>query len=196
MNGRPPHDAPDEALVEEARRNPQGAAGRAAASELFRRYQRRIYLWCYRYVRDPERALDLAQEVMVNAWRALPTFQGRSRFAVWLFVISRNRCLNAVTAPALLGDEDLAPDQLPAAGSDPAEQLAQLQDEEAVRRSMIRHLDEQEREALWLRCFERMPVESITRAMRLSSASGARGLLQRARRKLRAALEAQSDAEP
>jgi len=44
------------------------------------------------------------------------------------------------------------------------------------------------REALWLRCFEHMPVDEIGRVMRLENASGARGLLQRARRKLRAAL--------
>jgi hypothetical protein len=40
-----------------------------------------------------------------------------------------------------------------------------------------------------LRCFERMPVDRITETLCLENASGARGLLQTARRKLRAELE-------
>jgi DNA-directed RNA polymerase specialized sigma24 family protein len=53
-----------------------------------------------------------------------------------------------------------------------------------------RHLDPLEREAIWLRCYEGMPVEEITGLLGIDTASGARGILQRARRKLRAALAA------
>jgi RNA polymerase sigma factor (sigma-70 family) len=49
-------------------------------------------------------------------------------------------------------------------------------------------LDRDERLALWLRCEEALPVEEITGILGLTSPSGARGLLQTARRKLRAAL--------
>jgi DNA-directed RNA polymerase specialized sigma24 family protein len=41
---------------------------------------------------------------------------------------------------------------------------------------------------LWLRCFEKVPVDEITRMLGITEASGARGVLQRARRRLRAAL--------
>ncbi len=57
----------DERLVSEATRDPAGARSRAAASELFGRYQRRVYLWCHRYVRDHERALEMTQEVFMRA---------------------------------------------------------------------------------------------------------------------------------
>jgi RNA polymerase sigma-70 factor (ECF subfamily) len=133
--------------------------------------------------------LELAQETMLSAYRSLATFQGRSRFTSWLFVIARNRCLNAVTAPALLRDDGAEPDDTADRGADPARAFEEREDEERVRRLMIDHLDESEREALWLRCFERMPVDEIGAVMRLENASGARGLLQRARRKLRTALE-------
>ena len=49
-------------------------------------------------------------------------------------------------------------------------------------------LTPQEQEAIWLRWFERMPVDDITCALGLDTASGARGLLQAARRKLRVVL--------
>ena len=179
----------DEELIARHAADPDGAPGRAAASTLLGRYQRRVYVWCHRYVRDPERALELAQDVLLRAWRALGTFQGRSRFGSWLFAIARNRCLNALAAPSLLRDDDVELDTLPASDGTPERMLEELQDEEALRRLLAETLDPEEREALWLRCFERLPVEEITLVMRLDNATGARGLLQRARRKLRAALD-------
>jgi RNA polymerase sigma-70 factor (ECF subfamily) len=176
----------DEELVRDFQRDPQGPAGRGAASELLGRYQRRVYLWCHRYARDPERALDLSQDVLTRAWRGLGSFGGRSKFSSWLFVIARNCCLNAVTAPALLRD-DAELDALPSHEPGPAERFERLQDEEATRRLMMEVLDDEERRALWLSVFERLPVEEITHTMGLATATGARGLLQRARRKLRAA---------
>jgi len=126
---------------------------------------------------------------MLSAYRSLASFEGRSRFTSWLFVIARNRCLNAVTAPALLRDENTEPDQVAVTDDDPARRFEESQDEDRLRQLMIEHLDPSEREALWLRCFERMPVEEIGEVMRLDNATGARALLQRARRKLRSALE-------
>ena len=52
-----------------------------------------------------------------------------------------------------------------------------------------RVLDATEQRAVWLRYSERMPVEEITVLLNLDQKSGARAVLQRARRKLRAALE-------
>src|SRR5262249_62396725 len=101
MTGTPRPEWPDDVLVRRAVEDPGGPAGRAAACELLGRYQGRVYLWCYRYVRDHDRALDLAQDALLSAYRALATFQGRSRFSSWLFAIARNRCLTAV-APASL----------------------------------------------------------------------------------------------
>jgi RNA polymerase sigma-70 factor (ECF subfamily) len=192
MRAPEPDDRLDDALIQTVVSDPQSRSGQAAASELLGRYQQRVYLWCYRYVRERERALDLAQEVLASAWRALPSFRHGSKFSWWMFVITRNRCINAVQAPALLRDDEADLDRLPAASLDPAVEYEQERDEEAVRRLMMDHLDEDERLALWMGCFERMPVEGITQALNLSNATGARALLQRARRKLRAALEARA----
>jgi len=46
-----------------------------------------------------------------------------------------------------------------------------------------------EQKAIWLRCFERLPIDEITGMLGIEAKSGARGMLQTARRKLKAALE-------
>lgn len=192
VHATPPAERPDDALVRAIQGDPDGPAGRAAASELFARYQKRVYLWCLRYTRERERALDLSQDVFARAWKALPGYAWRSTFSWWLFVIARNCCLNAVTAPSLVRDDAADLDALPAPTLDPADAFEQALDERAAHRLLMEHLDEQERLALWMRCFERLPIETITESLGLANATGARGLLQRARRKLRAALDARA----
>ena len=86
--------ADDRELVERARALPASPEGRAAAGELLRRYRRQVYMWCFRYVRDHERALDMAQDVLLSAYQRLGEFEGRAAFSSWLFVIARNRGLN------------------------------------------------------------------------------------------------------
>lgn len=187
MRPEPAPEPTDDELLAQATRTAGTPEARQAASRLLGRYQRRVYAWCYRYVHDPDRALDLAQETLMNAYRSMHTFQGRSQFSSWLFVIARNRCFSAVRAPSPLLD-DVELDTLPGVSADPALTYERQVDEGELRDLIARHLDEDEREALWMRCFERLPVDEITRRLGLGSASGARGLLQRARRHLRAAL--------
>jgi RNA polymerase sigma-70 factor, ECF subfamily len=184
----------DESLVRTALADPGSQRSREAASDLFGRYRRRVYTWCHRYVRDHERALDLAQDVLLSAYRALGTFQEHAHFSSWLFAITRNRCFNELRRPAVFISEEIDMDQLIDPGADQAECLIQKLDEEEILRLIHEHLDPQEQEVLWLRCFERMPIEMITETLHLRQASGARGVLQRARRTLRAALEARGHA--
>jgi RNA polymerase sigma-70 factor (ECF subfamily) len=181
----------DEALLEAARNSPGSGPAREAASELFARYRRRVYNWCFRYLRDHERALDMAQEVLMNAYRNLDSFRGDSAFSSWLYSIARNRCFNEQRRPAILYEGDVELDGLVGPQADPAEILARKMDEEAVLDLVRDHLEPQEQEVLWLRCFERMPIDAITDVLRIDQASGARGILQRARRRLRAALAQQ-----
>jgi len=62
--------------------------------ELVRRYQQRVHSLLYRLVRNTEDARDLAQDVFVRAFRALPGFQGKSSFYTWLYRIAVNCAFN------------------------------------------------------------------------------------------------------
>ena len=167
---------------------PGDSVRRQAASRLLARHQDRVYVWCYRYVRDHERALELSQEVLLNAFRGLPKYEPRGRFSTWLFTITRNCCLGELRKPTLVEALEFEPDTLQSARPGPAQSLA----ENELRRLIDHTLDPQEKEALHMRCFEGLSVDAITEFMAIKSSSGARGVLQRARRKLQSALDEQA----
>jgi RNA polymerase sigma factor (sigma-70 family) len=179
----------DEKLLRLARERPGGDAARQAASDLLGRYRQRVYLWCFRYVREHERALDLAQDVLLTAFRKLDSYSGRSQFGSWLFAIARNWCLSELRRPGLLLDEEIDLDLLPATSGAPDRLLEESLGEAEILALIRDRLEPREQDALWLRCFERMPVDAITEVLSIQEASGARAVLQQARRKLRAALQ-------
>jgi len=193
MNADPGQDWSDEDLARLATRDPEGARGRQAAEMLFGRYTRTVYRWCYRLVPDRERARDLTQDILLSAYRHLGRFEGWGRFSAWLFVICRNRCLDALRGTAPLLDEETTPEMLADERSGPDRKLEEKEDEERLLILVRDHLSPQEQEALWLRCYEKLPVEAITRILTIQQTTGARTVLQSARRKLRAALEGRAD---
>lgn len=180
--------ASDEELLRRVREDSDGPGGRAAIEALLGRYMERIYLYCFLMVRDRDRALDLAQESMIDALRGLPGFEGRARFSSWLFAIVRNRCRTALRPRSLTRDEEVETDELSDGGADPESLWIEREGERNLERLVANHLEPLEQSAIWLRCVEGMPVDEITRVLGIETATGARGLLQTARRKLRAAL--------
>ena len=189
-------DWTDEALARVAAERPDDPDGQGAANALLGRYVRIVYRWCQRMVGDADLAEDLTQDILLNAYRNLGRFEGWGRFSAWLFVICRNRCLDVLRRPSLLRDEDVGPETLANPGASPDRDLEDKEEEEGLLLLVRDRLTTQEQEALWLRCFERMPVDAITRALGIGHATGARAVLQSARRKLRAALESESDRAP
>src|SRR5438105_14700757 len=87
----PGEDSPDDtSLVRDARR---GDA--QAFRSLVERYQRRVYQLALGMVKDPDEAMDIAQETFVRVHRYLPGFKGDSSFFTWTYRIATNLCLDA-----------------------------------------------------------------------------------------------------
>jgi RNA polymerase sigma-70 factor (ECF subfamily) len=190
MDNKPDmHEACDEELLEAALRARGVGERELAVTQLLTRHQRRVYGWCYRILRDRERALELSQDVLVSAWRHLDTFDRRSRFSSWLYALARNHCLSELrrASPAFTRGFDL--ERLCDGHGDPERRLLEQMGEEEVLGLIRGRLDALEQEALWLRCVEGLSVEAITMLLDVQESSGARAVLQRARRKLRTALD-------
>ena len=93
---RPPPD--DRALVERAQQGDQ-----AAFRLLVERYQRRVVSHALSMVKDPDEAMDIAQETFVRVHRYLPSFKGDSSFFTWTWRIATNLCLDAARKKACSG---------------------------------------------------------------------------------------------
>lgn len=78
----------DETLVESAVRG-----DRPAFAELYRRYVRRIHNLAVRMTSSTDVAEDATQEIFLQAYKNLKTFQGRSGFYTWVYRIACNICL-------------------------------------------------------------------------------------------------------
>jgi len=60
----------------------------SAFEQLYRQFSPRIYGLCLRLTGQREAAEDCTQESFIAAWKALPRFEQRSRFATWLHRIA------------------------------------------------------------------------------------------------------------
>ena len=67
-----------------------------AMRQLWSQHAPRIDAVVRRLVGDPDTAADVAQEVWIQIFKALPTYRGDSRFTTWAHRIAVNRTLNAL----------------------------------------------------------------------------------------------------
>ncbi|MBN1444002.1 MAG: sigma-70 family RNA polymerase sigma factor [Planctomycetes bacterium] len=61
---------------------------------LFDKYHDKVYSIAYRFVRNREDALDVAQEVFLRVHLGLGSFKSGSRFFTWLYRIAVNRAID------------------------------------------------------------------------------------------------------
>ena len=83
----------DQALVRRVQRGDS-----TAFDALVRKYQHRIVGLIGRYVSDWSECQDVAQDVFMRAYRALPNFRGDAQFYTWLHRIAVNTAKNHLVA--------------------------------------------------------------------------------------------------
>ncbi len=92
----------------------------SAFSQLIGLHRGALHAHCYRMLGSLQDAEDALQETLLNAWRALPRFEGRSSFKSWLYRIATNACLKAIERrPRRVLPVDYGP------AADPHDSLAQ-----------------------------------------------------------------------
>lgn len=172
----------DEELIEQYRSCAPGARADLLLNDLFERYHTRLALWCLRISGDREAAADLAQDVLLKAFRNLDSFRGDARFSTWLYAVARNHCFTAVKAKAA-SLEPLVTDVADAA-PDPHEMVERADSAAAMRELVNRTLTETENRVMTLHYGEELPLDAITRLLQLENSSGAKAYIVSAKRKL------------
>jgi RNA polymerase sigma-70 factor (ECF subfamily) len=178
----------DELLLTAYREAPEHLK-HAAADRLFASYYERVGRWCYRFTGDRDSAADLAQEVFLKAHRHLDSFRGTAQFGTWLYSIVRHEAFNRAKRSVVptVSDEELI--QLPALEPDPEELATRSSTSRRLQQFLHATLDETERTVFTLHYGEDVPLEAITRMLRLENSSGAKAYIVSAKRKLARAVE-------
>lgn len=146
---------------------------RAAFDALVVKYQQRVLKLVSRYIRDPEMALDVAQEVFIRAYRAIGGFRGDSAFYTWLYRIAVNAAKNAIGAAARnpveggldVDDPELAEVKLKLTDVSSPERLLYTEELKQTINSAIEELPQELRRAIVLREIEGLSYEAIAKIM-------------------------------
>jgi RNA polymerase sigma-70 factor (ECF subfamily) len=182
----------DEELIQRYRADPSAPTAALILDQLFTRHHHRVAAWCYRMTRSVDASADLAQEIFLKVYQRLDSFRGDSKFSTWLYTIARNHCMDELrmkaSAPdrgAELADESIADLRT----EDISDAMERREAEELVRRLIKESLDDVETQVMTLHYVHELPLDAVTRLLRLENQSGAKAYIVSARRKLARALE-------
>src|SRR5277367_329032 len=68
-----------------------------AFETLLAAYQDKVFRLCYSMLGDRAQAEDAAQESFLRIWKAMDRYRGESALGTWIFSITRNVCLTAIS---------------------------------------------------------------------------------------------------
>jgi len=163
----------------------------AAFEELVTKYQSKVFSMALSFTRNREAADDLAQEVFLKAYLALPKFHGRSEFGTWLYRISMNHIKDFLRKKGRAKEVSLDDvREISFSDREQAEKAEQERETEARRtliQKFVQGLPEKYGVILTLRDIQGLAYEDISRILRLSPGT-VDSRLHRARRMLRVKL--------
>jgi RNA polymerase sigma-70 factor (ECF subfamily) len=64
-----------------------------AFERLVERYREKVFRLAYSMMHNETQAEDIAQDVFVKIWKALPVYDARASLSTWIYTITRNTCL-------------------------------------------------------------------------------------------------------
>jgi RNA polymerase sigma-70 factor (ECF subfamily) len=162
-------ERPDRQLVEAAQ---QGDGD--SFTELCRRYYPAMVAIAHSVIGDRHLAEDAAQQAFAAAATKLPELRDTERFASWVGVICRNAANDIGRKQQVLYDTDKL-SRLPARQDD-------SRDTEAVRNA-VGHLAPEAREVIYLRFYDGLTYERISKVLGISE-EAINGRLRRAKVKI------------
>jgi len=154
--------------------------------QLVREHLDSVYRVAYSVVRDSALAEDVAQDAILKAWRALPTFRGDSSLRSWVLRITHNTAISTLRKRREeLRDPDLLPEKESPTST---EQLAVGRMSITAFEDALNQLDDLSRSIVVLREIEGFSYEEISKMLEVPLPTVKTRLL-RSRRILAVALE-------
>lgn len=160
-------------------------AGRrdAALAAIVRAYKRKVFGLALSYLRDREAAEDVAQEVFIKVWKALPQFDGRATVSTWIYTITRNTSFSTIRARrpnASLSDPDVMA-AVETSGAAAGEESAEVEGAALLR--LVDQLPAKQRQVVMLFYMEEQSHEEVANMLAMPVGT-VKTLLHRARARL------------
>ncbi len=161
-----------------------------AIARLLPAYRERVFALCLSMVGNRAAAEDIAQEVFVKIWRALPAFDGRSALSTWIYAITRNAAWSALrsrraggslTEPSMLAEVEVRAVEASGAG-----QYGAIEADTDARRveGWVARLPEKQRQVVRLFYLRECSVEQVAEMSGMPVGT-VKTLLHRGRERLR-----------
>lgn len=143
------------------------AGDKQAFNRLVLLYQTKVYNLALNYVKSPEEANDLAQDIFVTVYKSLGNLRERNKFTSWLYQIAINHCRNRYKKLSRRGyfsnisldDEETF---IQIVGDEGPEKTLQQENTIRIVRSAIDAMGETEKEILILRDLQELAYEEIS----------------------------------
>jgi RNA polymerase sigma-70 factor (ECF subfamily) len=153
-----------------------------ALAEILRAYRRKVFGLAYSFVRSRETAEDVAQEVFIRIWRALPAFDGRAALSTWIYTITRNTSMSALRDGRSRGSPGELATPAEADVADESESV-ETSAEKALLMQLIEQLPERQRQVVLLFYMQEQSLEEVATMLAMPVGT-VKTLLHRARARL------------
>ena len=184
MRNRPLKELSDREVI----LNFQAFSDRKFLDEIYRRYHRKVRVYCNTILQDREAADDLAQDTFLKVVNNLSKLKNATTFVSWLFQIARNLCLDHLRRQARQKAEKLEEVLELADEIIDVEELEARENQILLMQVLLDELSAEDRALLQLKYLDRVKIKDIQRQYSLSE-SAVKMRLARARKKIARLLE-------
>jgi len=161
-------DQDDQLLIAQVKKG-----DKKAFDKIVIKYQQRVTQLVARYVRDASEAQDVAQEVFIKTYKALPNFRGESAFYTWIYRIAVNTAKNYLVSKARrssnyevdVNDAENFEDAFKLKEGDTPEHLLLSEEIRETIQQAIEHLPDELKSAIRYRELDGMSYEEIANKM-------------------------------
>lgn len=137
---------------------------RDAFEKLYKAYAARLFRYLFSVVGDANAAEELANDVMVAAWKGAAQFKGQSKPSTWLFGIAHHKALNELRRrqPHVVDIEQAS--EIPSPGEGPDTVVRRQSLEQSVR-GALQSLSPEHREVMELTFYQGLSYQEIAEIM-------------------------------
>jgi len=139
-----------------------------AFEKLFKKYERPLFSFIFRFVGDRQSAEDMFQQTWLKVIKGLPKYEERGAFSSWLFGVANNCCVDHARKQMRSKVDDLTSaegmDCLPDKDSDPEDTLMKKEQLSWLEKA-VRKLPTEQKQIVLMRLHGEVPFKEIARVL-------------------------------